>query len=528
LHSGISKHGKKNIFGSLFGLIIAGGVLSLIFFFFQSLIVNFEETSNEWELLMFTLFLLFALQVVWSMVLSVKLFFDSNNNMLLAKYPIPPRTLFLSKLTYGFSREVVFGLALFMPLLNVYGVMLNFGTSFFVMIPIVAFLSSMLAFFIGTALSFAFVYIKTYLSNKFWLMLILFIGIIAGGFYGYMELVNGVIDVTNNLSFHISSTLIDVIADWAVAFYFSELFGNMLFYQNLVVNLLIFLGITAGAFGVLFALQHFAYGKMIERGVGGEKTYVSRFGKNRRKFGFWALLVREFKIIFRDIGFLFQYYAFVVITPLMVYLCMAGSVDISFELIGSLGQSAIGVFVLFLFVVFTTSFASTSISREGEAFYILKTYPLSPIKYIWSKVVFALLAVFVAIAATTGVLIGFEILDWPSALMLGSAALLFSLSQICLAIQIDLKGANLSKDGMVENDSNFSITVALGFLGAFLIGAIAAIIAFATASEELAMLFTLDEALVYYVVLAISGLLAIGGMLMLFIRARTKYIAVGR
>ncbi|MCL2846540.1 MAG: hypothetical protein FWE38_02505 [Firmicutes bacterium] len=512
LNSSRNKDGKRSYFSALFGLAINGMMLSLIILFFHSLVVNFEQTGNEWELLVFTLFLVFLLQIVWSVVLCVKIFFSPTINAHLMKYPIHPRTLFLSKLFYIFIRQLVFGLALLLPLLNIYGFMLGYSTMFFVLVPLVAIFSTLLAFSLGAILSFLCVYIKMFLSNKFWLVLTLFVVIMSLGFWGYMRLIDGVIDVTTGISFNVNHQLINAIVALSGVMSTSVWMADILVWHNVLLNILWLVIVIGVSFGILMLVQHYFYQKMMEIGIGKDREYIQNNAKDKVRPFFWSLVVREFKMIFRNIGYLFQYFTFIIITPMMVYLTMSSSAQISFDLIGDLAAVAIGVFVICIFGVVSTSFAATSISREGNAFFLLRLYPVSPRKYILSKVMFAFIALVPSVLAAVGVLIVFNLLGAGHALLLGLIAIAFGFAQICLAINADVRNPELHEDGSISNDGNMSVTVFIGLLGALFLGFIAAILSFAV-GEVTALMVTL----------VISVCFAGVGFLALFSRLGQKF-----
>ncbi|MCL2587211.1 MAG: hypothetical protein FWE31_03140 [Firmicutes bacterium] len=502
---------------SIFGLVITGLVLSAIMIFFSILVIDFEGVGAEYELLVFTLFVVLSMQIIWATVSCIKVFFSPTENNLLVKYPISGQVLFFSKFLKVFLRELVFGLAVMLPLLNVYGILLGFDLWFFILIPFVSILLSLFCFLVGALLSFPLVFLKSFLSNKFILTLIIFVAVSGIVFFGYMQVINEVFNITNTINLNVNSAIMDAIVQISAFVYPAILLSNMLFVQSFVASLFILLGIITALVSAVYLLQWRFYKRMLEKNAGSDQVYIGRATANIQRRTMWALIRREFINMFRNTGSLFQFFAFIIITPLVTYLTVESSTDIVTQNIGVFAISAIAFFIISVFCVIINSFAASAISREGDGFYLLKIYPLDYKKIVMSKVLFTIICMIPSIIVAVSVLAVFGLLSILEVFPVIIALAFLSVFQICVSIDIDLRSPKFAdENGLVPSDRNTTLSISLGLAVCMILGVLSIIGA-----------IYLDLILMFGIIIVITGGLAALGAFLLFRKLQGKFERVG-
>ena len=457
------KIGSQSILSTLFSAVVLGGVFSLVLFVFSNLIVDFNESGADFYLLVFVLFLVMVVQVIFGILICTKVFFSSTQNKILLKYPISGRDLFLSRWLFALLHEMIFGLILLLPILNLFGIRLNMSTMYFVMIPFVTVLCTLLSFCIATILSFPFVFLKGFLSNKYALLLVIFVVIGAAVFIGYMNFLDAFVDISSNIQFRVNHAAIDAIAGMSGLIFTNIWLTSILYLENVALSSLYFVLIIVACLAIIFLLARFAYFRMMYFEVGNTKGFKSRRTGNRRKPLYRALLSREFKMVFRDINFLFQYFAFIIVSPLLTFLCVRASTGIATFQIGAIANVPVAFFVVSVFCVLANSFAATSLSREGNAFFLTKIYPVRPRDIITSKLLFSGISNITGVLASCIVIFATGLISWDGALFVFFAASIFSLGNIAFAINLEVNSPKFADSyNIIKDDRNASIAILTG------------------------------------------------------------------
>ena len=240
----------------------------------------------------------------------------------------------------------------------------------------------------------------------------------------------------------------------------------------------LWLGLTAIAallagFGVV-ALLYNKVNLMRASSSGGAKRKVKPFA--RAKSTVSGLMLKEFFLVYRTPSYAFQYFSVAIVMPLMVYFCMGLGKDLLTQLIMIDASAELGLFLVLAFGALTNTFAATAVSRDGSAFYTLKTMPIKPRAIITAKLLFS------AIVAVLSVLISAAVICIAGFVTSGEAAFIFligvmmGLAQIAFATRKDLNRPEFSADEdseVRESTGTVSLIIIIGFLTGLVTGGLA-------------------------------------------------------
>jgi len=331
-----------------------------------------------------------------------------------------------------------------------------------------------------------------------------------------MRALNHIVDVASAVDISVSEAVINLLVGISRFVYPATLLGNLLYANQFLMSLGILLAIIVGLFLLLHVLERAFYRRMLESGAGQDKVFYKRSTANNQRSQMRALLKREFLNVSRDPGLLFQYFAFIVITPLIVFLCVESSSGVLERTFGNIGNAGIVFLVVSVFCMIINSLAASSISREGVSFYLAKIHPVAYGKLIMSKAIFNLMCIMVCIIVTCVVLASFGFISFLEMIPIIFALILLSVFQICASINIDLKNPQFSDSfGIIKSEVNTSLAISVGLVICGLLGVLS--ISFAFWASSVIMLL---------IIVSVCALLAVGGYFWLFRNLAKKFSRV--
>ena len=186
-----------------------------------------------------------------------------------------------------------------------------------------------------------------------------------------------------------------------------------------------------------------------------------------------ALFFREFINIFRSPNYSFQYLTVVATTPLMVYFSSEIASSIGVAQIGAGVLPGIIVLVLIMFLSMGTSFAATSVTREGENFFHTKLIPVKYSKQILIKFLMYLIVSIPAIFISTFILAFANFIDYISALLIALSVSMIIVGNICSSISLDIKRPQfyfLEGGEVTATNRNINSSIGIGFIIAMIVG----------------------------------------------------------
>ena len=156
-----------------------------------------------------------------------------------------------------------------------------------------------------------------------------------------------------------------------------------------------------------------------------------------------------------------------------MYFCMGIGEDLLKQLIMADASAELGLFLVLTFGALTNTFAATNISRDGYAFYTLKTMPIKPSAIVNAKVLFSAIIAVLSVAVSVIVLYVEEYVTAGESAFIFFVALFMALAQIAFATGKDLKRPSFSaeEDNEVrESTQTVSQIIILGLLTGLILG----------------------------------------------------------
>lgn len=461
------------------GLVVFGVFVGLMLFAFDGILSMAKETNLEGEFLIFFVLMVQVVQLLFGVGITTKtLFFSPDEDKL--KLPVSGTAIIMSKITFLFVKELVFTLVLGLPVLILFGVKTGAGAGFYCMIPLDIILMSLIPFFLSMLLSIPTMYVISFLRNKFVIMICLYVAFVAAGFYAYSALLKIVLAIlqTSDYSTLLGGGLVESIKNFTSHFYVQVLFRNIATLKHFFASFFVYVSICLLLGGLVYLFAKKWYYKILisnlenPTGMFKKSTKVVAMSQTR------SLFKREFLNIFRSVNYSFQYLTIAITTPLMVYFSTSIASNIGVDKLGSGVFPGIAVLILIMFLSVGSSFAASSVTREGENFFHSKIIPVSFTKQITVKFFMYCIVIIPSTLVSCLVLWLAKFLSITEALTVFGGVGLVMIGNIAKSIDIDIKKPKFVYVGskeMVGTNANISFSLGIGFIIATVLG-IAAIV----------------------------------------------------
>lgn len=465
-------------------LLLAAAVLFGVALFAFSGVIKVCMTSDiEHEFIIFYALIVQLVQLLFGLGLTTKtLYFNADSDLL--KLPVSGAKIFLAKITYLFIFELIFSTALSLPVFIMFGVLTGQGALFFVLLLPNILLFPMMPFLFALLLSVPTMYIVGYLKNKFIVMLILYVVFVAVGFSVYIYALKLVLSIlqSSGISAMFSSEVIMGIKGISNYLYPQVLFKNMLLGYHFFSSFIVSFSICAvmAMFVYLIAKKH--YLKLLLANIDGDTNKFSKKTKVVDRSTTRALFFREFLTIFRSVNYSFQYLTVVITTPLMVYFSNSIASSIGASVLGEGILPGISVLVLIMFLSVGSSFAATSLTREGGNFFHTKIIPVSYTKQILVKFLLYVIVAVPSIVLSCACLAVFDFISYLDAALISVAVILVIIGNICGSMIMDIKRPQFmylaSGKEITGTNKNINMSLSTGFVIASIMGIGSIIISF--------------------------------------------------
>ena len=392
----------------------------------------------------------------------VKNLYLSGDNELLLRFPVNGKEILLAKSIYCFIHNVVINLLIMIPVCAIYGAVSSAPVGFYFVAIAVMIVAIPLPYAIANLLAIPVMMLMNLVKNQFLLVLILLIAAICGVFILYMTALSGVLEYMRDEGEGMFSPEVMSIfrnfADGAYPFrWYAMLLGGWFSGYSAkdagLAFLYIFL-ITAAISVAAYFVTTRTYYKIILIGIETEKVSFQKKIPNIRRSVFGTLLHREFFLILRSFNYSFQYLAMAVAAPVMVYYCNDLAATMGKNTVGAAIVPGLTLLVIIIFSAIIVSFASTSISREGSAFYHTKIVPVSYTTQILAKLVlYAAVGTASVVLSTVVVAAAFGTEEAGRLLTSLDIGCIFIISEMitlaltCLAIASDVKSPTFNVVG---------------------------------------------------------------------------------
>lgn len=481
---------RHDVFGALSTIILLAllyGTFIYVFYHFARFYMSatFEvqgaERARAFELTTFV----YAAMLLINIFVGVKQIYSalvsSNDCDVLIYQPISQQHLFLYKLIKIYIGQIVSTLLVLLPSAIVIDVLSASVGGFWYYLTVVfhLLLCPLLGCAIAALFTVPFNGIMRFVQRKFVLHLILYVIVLALGFWLYGMFLSVLTDLiqTGELLYVLDSSTVNAVAAVAAKFYPVKFFSNMLFGQNVAVSLLSVLGICAVAGVVTYFVIRAMYFKVLQQKLEGDiKIFRKKKSVAKIHSPLTALVKKEFLIILRTPTYAFAYFATTFTLPFMVYVCA----NLMRSMVATLPNVAlincdfeIAIFVIAMFSVLTNTFCTSNISRDGKMFSMLKTMPVDGHLVVKAKLLFCSVVSVASVLVSCIVLLCVSYLNWWQALVIFAVASLLDIAEIAFATKRDLAKPHLpqnDRDEVTEDNNNVSAVTLLGLVCAVLLG----------------------------------------------------------
>ena len=470
----INKGGRifPRILKILVFLLGAGVIGAIILYAFSGVIKTCLNADIKEEFLVFFIFLVQLAQLLFGVSITTKtLYFGSDTDLM--KLPIKGMTIFLAKAAYLYIKEFFFSFVIGVPVFIEYGILTGQGAGFFAILPLIAILFPLIPFLISLILSVPAMYLVGYLKNKFVVMLLIYIFIVAIGFFLYSTALKFILTMLESNDGSIfSSSLVMGIKTVANYLYIPMLLKNVMTFYRFVPSLFILLALCLTLTVLILYFANKIYLNILLKNSEENHSFTRKIKIKERGVA-KALFFREFLTIFRSVNYSFQYLTIVITTPLMVYFSNSIASNIGVEQLGNGVLPGISVLVLIMFLTMGTSFAATSITREGGNFFHTKIIPVSYAKQVFVKFMLYVIVAIPSVMASCLVLALSGFLGFLDAFLIALAVILVIVGNISSSITLDIKRPQfMYLDGkeVTQSTKNVNQTLSQGFIIAALTG----------------------------------------------------------
>lgn len=347
----------------------------------------------------------------------------SNDSDMLLALPVKTVTIFLSKLAVCYIVEFFSTLVMLAATLLPLGIGLSAGAGYFAALIFGAFLIPLISLLAVAILSVPLLLVSNLFRNKgavgtiiyvllfgalmaLYMWFVVSLGWGTGDFNGadVGAMLDGILESVSSAAAYLYPNV------WLSGAFTAATFGGWIANFSLfLLSALVLLGLTVLLSGKIFLWN--MRKSQENAGKGGKKTTYKFAGGNKIS----SLLAADFKNMLRTSSLGFYCLTQVVVIPVCVVIYCLALKDVGGE--GEMQNllSMVSRVMLVIMGPMTCVTAASSVSREGENFYLIKTLPVKPSQYALSKLIislifngaaFALSVVFECIFVKIGIVVG--------------------------------------------------------------------------------------------------------------------------
>ncbi len=347
----------------------------------------------------------------------------SNDSDMLLALPLKTVTIFLSKLAVCYIVEFFSTLVMLAATLLPLGIGLSAGAGYFAALIFGAFLIPLISLLAVAILSVPLLLVSNLFRNKgavgtiiyvllfgalmaLYMWFVVSLGWGTGDFNGadVGAMLDGILESVSSAAAYLYPNV------WLSGAFTAATFGGWIGnFALFLLSALVLLGLTVLLSGKIFLWN--MRKSQENAGKGGKKTTYKFAGGNKIS----SLLAADFKNMLRTSSLGFYCLTQVVVIPVCVVIYCLALKDVGGE--GEMQNllSMVSRVMLVIMGPMTCVTAASSVSREGENFYLIKTLPVKPSQYAWAKLIislifngaaFALSVVFECIFVKIGIVVG--------------------------------------------------------------------------------------------------------------------------
>ena len=411
------------------------------------------------------------------------LFFSADAPFLLS-LPIKPQTVFWAKMCVVYITELAVSALFLLPCAIVVGISVGLNFLFYIGVLLAIVLLPAIPLFLIVILAIPIAYLISYLKNKgaitSIIAIVALVAFILVYYFGLMSSVGGDMEITdidalilsmkewmltlNSILLPLSSLTAFITGDSLTVF------GDLGAFAPLV-NLVLFMTLTAIIVAISLLISSKAYKRIMSKALesSGEKK-MDKKKKNEVKTVLVALMLKEWRELFRMPAFALQCLAGIIMTPVLIivmsFSLQMGTTETGFQemaLVSSL-MTPIAIFLIAVLASGTNMGANTCVSREGKNFYFLKTIPVPYKTQLKAKYNLYLIISSVAVL-TSLITFGFVYGDTLHLIFGGIFLFAYNFAQNSFGVLFDLTRPNLKwtlPNEIIKNSTNASLPLLIG------------------------------------------------------------------
>ena len=412
---------------------------------------------------------------------------EKKDKELLLRLPVKTQTIFMSKLATVVLWIYTFALLLILPVNVIFFIAVKPSGIFWLYTFLTWLLMPMTAFLFATALLIPYIKLIEFLSDKYALILLLFVGGIVGAFLlysGFLDILKSLVE-TGAIKFLFNEAFVTTLQSLLVWTYPANSFASIVMGRDLAPSLVIVSVVAVVAVVVMYIVSKRLFYSTLYKN---ENKKVK--GKKKTKYVRTPVLIslvkKEFITVFREPKHLFSYFAIALAMPVMVYCCFMLFDSLISNALGVKADFALAVLVVLVFSILTNTFCASNVSRDGLTALKSKVFPVKASVMLFAKVLFCGIVASIAVIASVVTLGVGASLDAPSVIVCLVCGLAFSFAQVFVATRMDLNHTKPSATPVeIEKMQNRTIAkvVFFGLLIALFMGIIVLIISIITVGE---------------------------------------------
>ena len=477
----LSKSQNKNIIGTVFSLFLTGVVAVATAYFLSVLTQNYvgigvgvDKIDRAYRFA--NLFYLFS--IVLMTILGVekmrKSFVDKSDKNVFLRLPVKQNVLFLTRLLVLLLTTLITSALLVFPISIVINNAVKMGGMFWFNTVVNFLLLPMISLLIASLLLLPYIKILDFLKNKFWLTFIVLTALLVGVFAFYAVFLSVVQQYlqTGMIKFFFNQEFSNILIKIAKYSYPANCFAGVLMGKNTLISYLVL--ISAGVVGIAatVALTQIMYKHTLYRNESKIVVYKKK-GNYFANKPLFALLKKEFIMVFRQPEMMFSYFVIALAMPFMVYACYSLFATLILNMIGVSVELGLSLIIVLIFSVLTNTFCSTNITREGSSLIKQKALPIKAEKLIGAKILLCAIVSEFAVLLSVVALVVFAKVTLSNALIIFLLGAMFSVAQILIATKMDLshyRHSNSKTQNEYQTSKTVAIIVLIGLVIATVIG----------------------------------------------------------
>lgn len=433
--------------------------------------------------------IMFVLQVISCMISCTKSYYLAEDNKVLITFPSSGSSLFLSKLTVEFLKELKSAVFFYLPISLA---ILFFGTGanisqfamisvFWSIIPCVMLVA--IEVMLGSLLSVLWLAFLR-LIKKVPIIEVILIAAAAGGIVylavylinlipgqGQLVLMDTWKDIQSNLNNFLANTSkVLVPVTWFCSIIAGEVGLSHAGYRLEAVSFGKFgllLLIIIGLFIVVFLIIKMLFLHMMTKTNDYEKVKENSHNKNHAHGSRITFVFKELKISFRTIEISGAYLITYIAIPILILLLCRIFNGMELSEKGGVLSIVFCVLMIILPLLAANTSLASSYSKEGRAGYIKKTKPVNPLVPLFAKLVFNLVLTIPSLIVSAYIFGKYTCIDAGSCVLLAIGILLCQYGHIFFCATLDVvnpKNERYATEGENYRNSNEAISTIVAFV----------------------------------------------------------------